>query len=87
MMQIILDAVNAINPLDDLEQEHKDNVLAWVKSGAPLFRISKPDNPPKHLVSYFVLYDPRSSQLMLIDHIKGCRPADMWKSMKIHAQQ
>ncbi|HSX30164.1 MAG TPA: NUDIX domain-containing protein [Candidatus Saccharimonadales bacterium] len=71
MKQAILDAVNAIQPLDDLEQEHKDDVLAWVKSGAPLFRISKPDNPPKHLVSYFVLYDPQSSQLMLIDHIKA----------------
>jgi 8-oxo-dGTP pyrophosphatase MutT (NUDIX family) len=74
MKQTILDAISAINPLDDLEQEHKDDVLAWVKSGAPLFRISKPDNPPKHLVSYFVLYDPQSSQLMLIDHIK----AQLW---------
>lgn len=74
MKQTILDAVNAISPLDDLEQEHKDDVLAWIKSDAPLFRISKPDNPPKHLVSYFVLYDPQSSQLMLIDHVK----AQLW---------
>jgi 8-oxo-dGTP diphosphatase len=74
MKQTILDAVNTIRPHDDLEQKHKEDVLAWVKSDAPLFRISKPDNPPKHLVSYFVLYDPHTSQLMLIDHIK----AQLW---------
>jgi 8-oxo-dGTP diphosphatase len=72
--QTILDTVDTINPIDDLEQAHKNDVVAWVKSGEPIFRISKPDNPPKHLVSYFVLYDPRSMQLMLIDHIK----AQLW---------
>ncbi|HUC90132.1 MAG TPA: NUDIX domain-containing protein [Patescibacteria group bacterium] len=69
--QVIIYAVNNIKPLDELEQKHKDDVLAWVRSGASLFRISKPDNPPKHLVSYFVLYDPQSSQLLLIDHVKA----------------
>lgn len=72
--QAILDAVNAIQPFDGLEQEHKDDVLAWIGSGAPLFRISKPDNPPKHLVSYFVLYDSQESKIMLVDHVK----AQLW---------
>jgi 8-oxo-dGTP pyrophosphatase MutT (NUDIX family) len=72
--QVILDAVNTIQPFDTLEQQHKDGVLDWIRSDAPLFRISKPDNPPKHLVSYFVLYDPQSLQLMLIDHVK----AQLW---------
>jgi 8-oxo-dGTP pyrophosphatase MutT (NUDIX family) len=71
MKQDILDAVNSIKPFDELEQHHKDDVVAWIKADAPLFRISKPDNPPKHLVSYFVLYDSQNARLMLIDHIKA----------------
>jgi 8-oxo-dGTP pyrophosphatase MutT (NUDIX family) len=31
----------------------------------------KPDTPPKHLVSYFVLYDESTHKLMLVDHIKA----------------
>jgi 8-oxo-dGTP pyrophosphatase MutT (NUDIX family) len=71
MKQTIFDAVNTIQPFDELEQKHKYDVLAWIQSNAPIFRISSPDNPPKHLVSYFVLYDTQSSQLMLIDHVKA----------------
>jgi len=69
MKQAILDVVHAIWPLDALEQQHIDDALEWIQSDAPLFRISKPDDPPKHLVSYFVLYDPHSRQLMLVDHV------------------
>lgn len=64
-------AVHKIEPLDDLESEHKEDVLRWLDSGAPVFRISKPDNPPKHLVSYFVLFDEANHAVMLIDHIKA----------------
>lgn len=67
----IRDAVESIKPFDVLEKKHKEDVLEWIDSGSPLFRISKPDNPPKHLVSYFVLYDPQAQSLMLIDHIKA----------------
>jgi len=68
---IVKTAVRAITPIDALEAEHKQDVLAWLESGLPLFRISKPDNPPKHLVSYFVLFDEANQALMLIDHIKA----------------
>lgn len=60
-----------IRPHDSLEQDHIDDILAWIDSSAPLFRITKPDDPPKHLVSYFVLYDVSANLLMLIDHIKA----------------
>jgi 8-oxo-dGTP diphosphatase len=46
-----------IRPLDALEQVHLQDAMAWVDSGAPLFRVSKPANPPKHLVSYFAVID------------------------------
>lgn len=69
--QVVADAVISIKPFDDLEAEHRQKSLDWAKSDAPLFRISKPDNPFQHLVSYFVLYDDAHREIMLIDHVKS----------------
>ncbi len=60
-----------IKPYDKLESDHIKDVLSWIDSSAPIFRITKPDKLPKHLVSYFVLYDQKANLLMLIDHIKA----------------
>ena len=67
----IRSVIEQIEPFDDIEGEHIKDVLAWIDSGAELYRISKPDNPPKHLVSYFLLFDERNQSVMLIDHIKS----------------
>ena len=67
----IRNVVAALTPIDDLEATHQRDVLAWIDSGAPLFRVAKPDKPPKHLVSYFVVFDEAHSSLLLIDHIKA----------------
>ncbi len=64
----------AITPFDEIENAHKMNALSWIESGAPLFRIKKPDVPLKHLVSYFVLVDPEHKSILLVDHIK----AQLW---------
>jgi 8-oxo-dGTP diphosphatase len=40
-------------PFDDVERAHLRDALAWLDSGADLFRTVKPATPPKHLVSYF----------------------------------
>ena len=53
----ILDLVVSINPHDPLEQQHINDTAAWIKNGEQIFRITKPDNPNKHLVSYFVMFD------------------------------
>ena len=66
--------VRGIAPLDDLERRHRDDTLAWIASDAPLFRVQKPADPPRHLVSYFVLVDPDAAQLLLVDH----RSAGLW---------
>lgn len=71
MRQAIRDIVSQITPFDKLERTHKQSVLDWIDSGAPLFRIEKPDKPPKHLVSYFALFDEKTGQFMLIDHVKA----------------
>ncbi|HET7152394.1 MAG TPA: NUDIX hydrolase [Candidatus Kapabacteria bacterium] len=69
--QIVLDAVSVIEPLDELEAAHKAEVLAWIPSGALLYRIAKPADPPKHLVSYFVLVDSDNNSVLLVDHINA----------------
>jgi len=61
-----------IEPLDETEQAHLDDALAWVASGAPLFRTAKPATPPKHLVAYFAVVD--EGHVLLVDH----RNAQMW---------
>jgi 8-oxo-dGTP diphosphatase len=71
---MILRDVMAINPLDDVESQHINDTLAWIQSGVNIFRIEKPDKPPKHLVAYFVLIDPLHKSLLLVDHIK----AQLW---------
>ena len=74
MRDEILNLVQGIVPHDEVEQLHINDVANWIQGTNDLFRIAKPDNPPKHLVSYFVVYDPRARKLMLVDHIK----AGMW---------
>ena len=68
MRDKIFKIVAAIEPLDDLEREHRDSTLEWIRSGAPIFRTQKPDVPPKHLVSYFALVDQQRGKILLIDH-------------------
>ena len=70
----ILDLVVGINPHDSLEKQHINDTVAWIKNGEQIFRISKPDNPNKHLVSYFVMFDQANEKILLVDHKK----AELW---------
>ena len=70
----IYNEVQSIKPFDALEKEHISDVLSWIESGAELFRIEKPDKPPKHLVSYFIFVDKCKQSILLVDHIK----AQLW---------
>ena len=70
----IEDQVKTITPYDPLEASHQEETLKWIKSGADLFRIKKPDIPLKHLVSYFVVIDKTQRSMLLVDHIK----AQLW---------
>jgi 8-oxo-dGTP pyrophosphatase MutT (NUDIX family) len=66
MSGVVRAELRAIQPLDETERIHLTDALAWVDSGAPLFRTAKPATPPKHLVSYFALVSDR--QILLVDH-------------------
>lgn len=78
----IVSDVESISPHDKLEQKHQQNVCEWLKSGVNPFRLKKPDIPPKHLVSYFVLIDPDHRSILLVDHIK----AQLWLPSGGHVQ-
>jgi 8-oxo-dGTP diphosphatase len=67
----VLSAIDDIITFDELEYLHLQEVKNWINSGAPIFRISKPDNPPKHLVSYIVPYDAAANSILLTDHTKA----------------
>jgi 8-oxo-dGTP diphosphatase len=71
MIENIYNTISAIKPFDELEESHIQDILAWINSGAPIFRIKKPDIPSKHLVSYFVLFDESASKILLVDHKKA----------------
>lgn len=63
--------VGQIHPFDDIEADHIHETLAWIRSGAPIFRLQKPDIPPKHLVSYFVPFDSKTHKILLTAHKKS----------------
>ncbi len=68
---VVEQAVAGISELNDLEKKHIEDSLAWIRSGAPIFRVAKPDIPKKHLVSYFVLLDRQAKKILLVDHKKA----------------
>lgn len=74
MRQITQKVIEQISPLDAFEEQHKNEVLQWIASGEEIYRITPPDNPPQHLVSYCLLVDPDSRKILLTDHIK----AELW---------
>jgi len=71
MRTIIAELVRTIQPSDPLERAHVAATLAWINSGAPIYRVAKPALPPQHLVAYFALLDPATNQLLLVDHKKA----------------
>jgi len=71
MRTAIAELVRSIHPYDALEKQHLADTLTWIESGAPLCRLQKPATPPQHLVAYFVLYDPATQQVLLVDHTQA----------------
>jgi ADP-ribose pyrophosphatase YjhB (NUDIX family) len=72
MREEIRSEVELIEPMDELEEFSKADVLAWIDSGVEICRRAKPATPPKHLISYFALID--GEHILLVDHIN----AELW---------
>jgi 8-oxo-dGTP diphosphatase len=66
--QVLLET-ESIDPSDALEWRHRAETIAWIRSGADIFRRAKPATPPQHLVSYCVVLDAAKAAVLLVDHI------------------
>ncbi|WP_406486921.1 NUDIX hydrolase [Streptomyces phaeochromogenes] len=66
--------LEGVRPWDEQERAHLAEAVEWVAGGAPLYRVRKPDVPPVHLVSYFVVLDEKQGELLLVAH----RKAGLW---------
>ncbi|MFI6275054.1 NUDIX hydrolase [Streptomyces sp. NPDC050988] len=66
--------LEGVPPWDEQERVHLAEAVEWVAGGAPLYRVRKPDVPPVHLVSYFVVLDEKRGELLLVAH----RKAGLW---------
>ena len=64
--------ITSIAPQDATEANHIADALAWIDSGAELFRLAKPATPAKHLVAYFAVVD--EGNILLVDH----KNAQLW---------
>lgn len=69
--EAIADTVALIEPVDAVEASHRSIVLGWIESGAELYRLVPPDQPPMHLVSYFVPFDAAEGSVLLTAHRKS----------------
>lgn len=72
-----------IDPWDELERAHLATAAEWIASGAPVYRTQRPDIPPMHLVSYFVVLDEARRELLLVAH----RKAGLWLPSGGHVEQ
>jgi 8-oxo-dGTP pyrophosphatase MutT (NUDIX family) len=63
--------IASIEPVDAVERDHRRAALEWIESGAGLYRLTPPDQPPMHLVSYFVPLDTRTGSVLLTAHRKS----------------
>lgn len=70
----LIEALTSIDPWDALENTHLADGLAWIGSGAPLYRANKPDVPETHLAVYTALFDSEHNKLLVVNH----RKAGLW---------
>lgn len=70
----LTELLSALTPADEIERADRSAIDAWVRSGAPLWRVAKPADPPMHLVVYFAVLDEDRDRLLLVDH----RLAGLW---------
>ena len=63
--------VAGLRPADQVEAEHRSDVLRWLRDTDDVFRRVKPAVPPRHLVSYVVPVDPADGSILLVDHVNA----------------
>jgi len=63
--------VAGITPFDALESDHRTDTLQWLESTNDVFRRAKPATPARHLVSYVVVLDRSTFDVLLVDHVNS----------------
>lgn len=71
MRKKISGVIGKVKPFDQTEVRYIEDALEWISSGAEIFKINSPDVPPKHLVSFSVLVDPKEKKILLLNHRKA----------------
>ena len=67
--------VAGIDPYDAQEDADQVDVIQWIASGEPLYRVERtPPTPAKHLAVYIVVLDDKLEKMLLIHH----RRAQLW---------
>jgi hypothetical protein len=72
--------VTELVPYDKREAADRAHVLDWIDSSGELYRQVPPDQPPQHLVTYFLPYDATTDQMFLVAH----RNAGLWLPPGVH---
>jgi len=67
----LINLVNLITPIDDIEKKTIKEVSEWLEGSNEVYRIQKPDIPPKHLVAYGVVLDIPKKKILLFNHKKS----------------
>jgi 8-oxo-dGTP diphosphatase len=68
---VVHDLVTALIPYDALEATHITDTLRWLERTDDIYRRAKPATPPRHLVSYSVVLDPHTFDVLLVDHVNA----------------
>jgi hypothetical protein len=77
---LVREMVVQLDPVDEVETEHRSQVLRWLASTDDVFRRAKPAEPAQHLVSYVVPVDAADGSILLVDHIN----AGLWLPPGVH---
>jgi len=67
----ITDVLEQVEPLDELEENHIAQTLAFISSNGDGKGLFRDINPAKHLVCYTPLYDPHQKLLLFLEHKKS----------------
>jgi ADP-ribose pyrophosphatase YjhB (NUDIX family) len=70
---VVRQLVGSVDPVDSQEHADQGDVLAWIDSGAPLYRLQPPALPAKHLTVHCALLDEDRRQILLEDHVRAGR--------------
>ncbi|WP_329431240.1 NUDIX domain-containing protein (plasmid) [Streptosporangium sp. NBC_01495] len=65
----VRELVVSVQPHDPQEAADQAWILAWIDSGAQLWRVEKPATPPHHLVVYTILFDEPTRSIMIVYHL------------------